>query len=110
MIVGAVFEPKYFNGTFKLYDDGRRVGKLVLTVDKDGAIGGSYYADKDGAKYEVTGKVGEPNYSVKFKVQWPRTVQEFQGWMFTADAQAICGVSRMQERESGFYAVRIDQE
>jgi hypothetical protein len=110
VIVGPVFEQKYLSGTYKLYDDGRRVGKLVLAIAGDGFVDGWYYSDKDGAKYEVTGKVGEPSHSIKFKVHWPRTVQEFQGWMFTGDGRAICGVSRMQERDAGFYALRLDQD
>ena len=110
VVVGATFEPKYFNGTYKLVDDGRRFGKLVLHVDAAGDVSGWLYSDKDGAKYEVTGRVGEPSHAIKFKVQLPRTPLEFQGWMFTKDGQAICGFSRLQEREFGFYALRIDGE
>jgi hypothetical protein len=110
VIVGPTFETKYFNGSFKLYDDGRRSGKLVLTVDKDGDVLGWYYSDKDGAKYEVTGKAGEPHHAIKFKVQLPRTPEEFQGWMFTGDGRVICGFSRLQDRDAGFYAVRMDED
>jgi hypothetical protein len=110
VIVGASFEPKYFNGTYKLHVDGRRSGKLVLKVGEDGDINGWYYSDKDGAKYEVTGKVGDTTHAIKFKVQLPRTPEEYQGWMFTGDGRAICGVARLQERESGFYALRLDEE
>jgi hypothetical protein len=109
-IIGKTFEPKYFSGTYKLYDDGRRSGKLVLKVDADGMVDGWYYSDKDGAKYEVSGRVGEPNHAIKFKITLPRTPEEFQGWMFTGDGRAICGVSRLQERDAGFYAVRLDDE
>jgi hypothetical protein len=110
VIVGKTFEAKYWSGTYKLQDDGRRSGKLVLKVDAEGFIDGWYYSDKDGAKYEVSGKVGDPNHSVKFKITLPRTPEEFQGWMFTGDGRVICGVSRLQERDAGFYAVRIEEE
>jgi hypothetical protein len=110
VIIGAAFDPKYFTGSYKLYDDGRRAGKLVLKVAGDGYVEGWYYSDKDGAKYEVTGKVGEPSHAIKFKVQLPRAAQEFQGWMFTGDGRAICGLSRLQEREAGFYALRLEDE
>jgi hypothetical protein len=110
VIVGKTFEPKYFTGTYKLHDDGRRSGKLVLKVDGDGNVDGWYYSDKDGAKYEVSGKVGDPNHAIKFKITLPRTPEDFQGWMFTGDGRVICGVSRLQEREAGFYAVRMDEE
>jgi hypothetical protein len=109
VIVGKTFEAKYFNGTFKLQDDGRRSGKLVLKVDDDGNVDGWYYSDKDGAKYEVSGKVGDPSHAIKFKITLPRTPEEFHGWMFTGDGRVICGVSRLQEREAGFYAVRIEE-
>ena len=109
VIVGATFEPKYFSGVYKLFDDGRRSGKLILKVAADGFVDGWYYSDKDGAKYEVTGKVGEPSHAIKFKIQLPRAAQEFQGWMFTGDGRAICGVSRLLEREAGFYAVREEE-
>jgi hypothetical protein len=109
VIVGKTFEAKYFNGTYKLYDDGRRSGKLVLKVDDEGYVDGWYYSDKDGAKYEVSGKVGDPNHSIKFKITLPRTPEEFHGFMFTGDGRVICGVARLQDREAGFYAVRLDE-
>src|SRR5262249_16334635 len=56
VVVGEQFEPKYFNGTYRLHDDGRRSGKLILAVDDAGVVSGSFYSDKDGQKYEVTGK------------------------------------------------------
>src|SRR5262249_26882531 len=35
-VPGEKFEPRYFNGTFKLFDDGRRSGTLKLKVDAEG--------------------------------------------------------------------------
>lgn len=102
------FDSQYFNGTYKLHDDGRRSGKLVLKVDEDGSVKGALYSDKDGSKYELRGKVGMPNYSIQFTVQFPRSEQTFQGFLFTGDGKVLTGSSRLQEREAGFYAVRID--
>jgi hypothetical protein len=110
VVVGATFEPKYFNGVYQLFDDGRRSGKLHLKVDAEGEVSGHYYSDKDGAKYEVAGKIGEPNHTIKFTIQLPRISQEFQGWMFTGNGQAIAGFSRILDREMGFYAVRIEEK
>ena len=54
-VMGDKFEAKYFTGTYRLHDDGRRSGKLVLEVDEDGkTVTGAYYSDKDGQKYDVT--------------------------------------------------------
>jgi hypothetical protein len=109
LVMGEAFEPRYFNGTYKLYDDGRRSGSLTLKVEEDGSVGGSYYSDKDGAKYEVHGKVGMPRHSIQFTVKFPRSEQTFQGWLFTGDGQVLTGTSRLQEREAGFYARRVEE-
>jgi hypothetical protein len=109
VVIGEKFEPRYFNGKYKLSDDGRRSGELVLKVDDDGAVTGAYYSDKDGQKYEVRGKVGTPDYSIQFTVQFPRAEQSFQGWLFTGDGKHMAGTSRMNEREAGFYATRMEE-
>jgi hypothetical protein len=109
LVVGAKFEPRYFNGTFQLYDDGRRSGRLTLQVDDDGAVRGAYYSDKDGQKYEVRGKIGTPKHSIQFTIQLPRSEQTFQGWLFTGDGKALTGSSRLAEHEAGFYAVRVEE-
>jgi hypothetical protein len=110
LVVGDTFEPRYFNGTYHLFDDGRRSGKLVLKVEAGGEVTGSYYSDKDGAKYDVHGKLGTPANTIQFTVKFPRTEQTFQGWLFTGNAQALTGYSRMLDREQGFYAVRVEGE
>lgn len=106
--IGAVFEPRYFTGVYKLYDDGRRSGTLHLKVLDKGDVGGFYYSGKDGRKYEVSGKIGDPNHSISFRITFPKTVQTFHGWLFTGDGRALVGSSRLQDRETGFYAIRED--
>ncbi len=107
--VGDVFQASYFTGTYKLYDDGRRSGELSLQVDEKGNVLGHYFSDKDGKKYDVEGKVGNPNHSISFSIQFPRTLQFFNGWLFTGDARTMTGTSRLLERETGFYAVRKEE-
>jgi hypothetical protein len=106
LVVGAAFEPRYFNGDYKLYDDGRRSGTLRLKVAANGDVTGFYYSDKDGRKYEVEGKVGNPSHRIRFRITYPRTVQDFHGWLFTGDGRALTGYATLQGRETGFYAVR----
>jgi len=106
--IGAAFEPRFFNGAYQLFDDGRRAGKLHLKVLDNGDVEGFYYSDKDGQKYEVVGKIGNPNHSIQFRITFPRTMQFFHGFMFTGDGRAITGTSRLQERETGFYAIRLE--
>jgi hypothetical protein len=108
-VMGEKFDPKYFAGTFKLYDDGRRSGKLILKVDDEGEVTGSYYSDKDGQKYEVQGKIGTPRYAIEFRVKFPRSEQLFKGMLFTGNGKAIAGTSRLAERDAAFYAVRSEQ-
>ncbi len=110
VVVGEKFDPKYFNGTFDLRDDGRRSGKLTLKVGDEGGVTGTYVSDKDGSSYDVRGRVGTPPHSVEFTVQFPRAEQTFKGWLFTADAKAIAGSSRLGDREAGFYAVRVEDK
>jgi hypothetical protein len=105
-VMGEKFEARYFNGTYRLHDDGRRWGKLVLKVDDDKRVSGSYYSDKDGQKYEVTGKVGTPLHTIEFTIKFPRTEQTFKGMLFTGNGSAMAGTSRLIDRETAFYATR----
>jgi hypothetical protein len=106
--MGAAFEPRYFTGTYNLYDDGRRSGTLHLKVGAKNKVTGAYYSGKDGTRYKVVGKVGNPPHSIRFTIVFPRTRQEFKGWMFTGNGKAITGSSRLQERDTGFYALRVE--
>ena len=109
LTVGATFEIRYFNGKFKLFDDGRRSGKLVLEVNESGEVTGFFYSDRDGAKYDVTGTVGNPRHGISFTVKFPQIEQKFSGFLFTGNGKAIAGTSKLQDRETGFYAERIEE-
>ena len=109
VVIGEKFEARYFNGKYKLYDDGRRSGELVLKVEDDGTVTGAYYSDKDGSKYDVRGKVGNPDHAVRFSVQFPRAEQSFTGFLFTGDGKHLAGTSIMNEREAGFFATRVEE-
>lgn len=105
---GEKFQPEYLSGIYRLHDDGRRTGVLRLTVGEGSEISGTFVSDTNGREYPVRGAVGRPNYKVQFIVQFPQTQQEFTGYMFTGNGKAIAGVSKMEERETGFYAVRLE--
>jgi hypothetical protein len=98
----------HWNGVYQLHDDGRRSGSLEIVVDAQGELTGFYFSAKDGAKYEVKGKVGPAPHAVQFGVRFPRSEQIYQGFLFTGDLSAIAGVSRFGDRETGFYAIRKD--
>lgn len=108
-VIGEVFEAKYFGGKYKLYDDGRRSGTLELEVDEEGNVTGHFFSDKDGERYKVAGKVLQPRHTIQFAVKFPRTEQVFRGWMFTGTGLVITGWSKLQDREAGFYATRLEE-
>lgn len=108
-VVGESFEPKYFAGKYKLQDDGRRSGNLTLEVGEEGEVSGTYVSDRDGQKYMVYGKVSaSPKHSIQFMIKFPKTEQVFRGWMFTGTGTSITGWSKLQDREAGFQAVRLE--
>lgn len=109
-MIGEAFEPRFFTGTYKLLDDGRRAAKLVLKVSDEGNVTGEYVSEASGRSYEVTGRVGTPRHVIHFTVRFPQTEQTFQGWMFTHEGKYITGFTRMQEREFGWFAVRQEQD
>ncbi len=109
-VIGETFEAKYFAGSYRLYDDGRRSGRLTLTVEEGGEVKGWYVSDKDGEKYEVYGRVGKPTHAIQFTIKFPRSEQTFTGFLFTGDGKALTGSSRLLDREAGFYALRVEDE
>ncbi|MCX7666990.1 MAG: hypothetical protein N2112_15765 [Gemmataceae bacterium] len=110
LVVGESFEPRYFIGTYKLHDDGRRSGIIKLQVNESGEISGTFTSDKDGAAYDIKGKVGNPKHSFSFVIKFPATEQLFTGYLFTGNAKAMAGTSKLAEREAAFYAERLDEE
>jgi hypothetical protein len=109
-VVGEAFEAEHLAGTYRLYDDGRRTAKLTLKVQPDGTLTGDYTSEQTGRKYEVTGKISAEKHRFEFSVKFPQSMQQFQAWAFTKDASALCGWTKLQEREFGFYAVRLGEE
>jgi hypothetical protein len=111
LVVGDKFEMHYFNGAYKLYDDGRRSGTMHIKVAENGVVTGHYFSDKDGQKYEVEGKVSSSTKNmIDFTITYPRVIQTFTGFLFTGDGKAMTGSSRLDNRETGFYALRIEDE
>lgn len=104
---GTAFESASLAGRYKLYDDGRRMAELVLSIAEDGTVTGSYTSEQSGRGYEISGKVHPTvKHQLNFTVKFPNTTQEFIGFAFTKQADVICGTTRMQGQEFGFYALR----
>jgi hypothetical protein len=109
-MIGESFEARFFAGTYRLLDDGRRTARLVLRVSDEGQVSGEYVSEASGRSYEVSGRVGNPKHTVQFTVRFPQTEQLFQGWMFTHEGKYITGWTRIEEREFGWLAVRQDSD
>jgi len=106
-VLGEAFDPAVIAGIYKLSDDGRRHAMLDLALDKEGNVTGHYTSEQTGRQYVVNGKITPTmKHQLTFTVKFPNTSQEFNGYVFTKDASAICGVTKMQGQEFGFYAVR----
>ncbi len=101
------FGAHWFTGHYRLFDDGRRMGRLEIESDKEGNLSGALFSDKDNKRYELFGKVAMPNHTAQFTVRFPRSEQFFQAWLFTGDGSALAGTTRFGERETGFYAIRV---
>lgn len=105
-VISDKFQPAYFQGTYQLEDDGRRSGTLTLAVRDGAEVSGKYFSDKDGASYEVQGRIGPQPHQIEFGIRFPRTEQIYRGFLFTGNADAIAGTSRVGDRETGFYGKR----
>jgi hypothetical protein len=104
---GTAFDSTALSGKYKLYDDGRRTAELILAVGDDGKVTGNYTSEQSGREYELTGKVHPTvKHQLSFTVKFPNTMQEFTGFAFTKQADVICGSTRLQGQEFGFYALR----
>jgi hypothetical protein len=111
LVVGQKFEVAYFNGKYRLYDDGRRSGEMELKVGDNGIVIGHFFSAKDGEKYDIEGRISkDPNHKIEFIITYPRISQTFTGYLFTGDGRVLAGFSRLDNRDFGFYAVRIEDE
>ncbi|MEZ6141845.1 MAG: hypothetical protein R3B84_14835 [Zavarzinella sp.] len=107
---GEVLQAHHLNGRYKLEDDGRRTGELILQVSEVGDIRGSFTSEKDGREYEVEGKVGIQKHSFTFNIKFPATTQQFTGHIFTGDAKKLAGTTKLLERDAAFVAERIEEK
>ena len=77
LVLGEKFEPRFFIGTYKLCDDGRRSGQLKMEVNESGEV--TFFDSEKAAKYEVTGQIGTVKHSITFKVKVARDRADIHG-------------------------------
>lgn len=97
-----------FAGKYRLEADGRWSGILTFTLAGNEELTGTYLSDQTGQTYTVTGKVGNPAHRATFKISFPMTEQEFEGYLWSRDRNRLSGITRMEGRVFGFHAQRSD--
>jgi hypothetical protein len=105
--IGRGVVPGDFAGRYHLFADGQWSGTLDLKADPGGAVSGRFRSDLDGSAYPVKGRVAaEVPHRVTFRVKFPRTEQEFEGYLWTEGKGALAGTVTMLDRTFGFFAIR----
>jgi hypothetical protein len=104
---GRMVVPGDFNGRYQLYANGQWSGRLDLKVDAEGEVSGRFRSDLNGTAYAVQGKVApELPQKITFRVQFPRTHQDYEGLLWTEGKGAMAGTLTMLDRAYGFFAIR----
>ena len=104
---GPAVLPSDFNGRYTLISNGQMSGALELAVADDGAVSGRFRSDRNGTVYPVTGKVAaDLPRRVGFEIQFPRSKQAFEGFLWTEDRNVFAGMVQIQEHPYSFLAVR----
>lgn len=104
---GKTVLPTDFNGRYQFHADGRWTGVLELSVGADRVVSGRFRSEPNGTSYPVMGEVDATiPQKVGFRIKFPRTEQEYTGYLWTEGKTALAGTFVMLERTFGFYAVR----
>ncbi len=104
---GRTIAKSDFSGLFRLYANGQTSGRLELQVEEGGAVNGRFRSDQTGGAYKVTGQAGgESANKIRLAIEFPRTRQEFDGFLFVEGKGAITGSFLLLDKPYGFFAVR----
>jgi hypothetical protein len=104
---GRAVVPTDFNGKYRLFANGQWSGTLELKVGAKGVVSGQFRSDLNGTIYPVSGQVAtDVPQRVRFTVKFPRTQQDFEGYLWTEGKGAMAGTLTMLGRPFGFFALR----
>jgi hypothetical protein len=96
-----------FTGRYRLYSNGQWSGTLQLMADDAGGVSGRFWSDSSGAAYAVGGQIASTvPHRIAFRVTFPRTQQDYEGFLWTEGKGALAGTMTMLDRTYGFFAVR----
>lgn len=104
---GRVVTKSDFAGIYRLFANGQSSGRLELNVDESGVVTGRLRSDQTGGSYKVTGQAGGDSANkIRLAIEFPRTRQEFDGFLFVEGKGAISGSFLLLDKPYGFFAVR----
>jgi hypothetical protein len=105
--IGRTVLPGDFAGRYRLFANGQWSGTLDLKVDPAGGVSGRFRSDLNGAAYPVSGQVApDVPHKVAFRVKFPRTQQDYEGYLWTEGKGALAGTLTMLDHAYGFFALR----
>ena len=105
--IGRTVIPTDFDGRYRLFANGQWSGTLELKVGPDGVVSGRFRSDLNGTAYPVSGQVAaEIPHKITFRVKFPRTQQDFEGYLWTDGKGALAGTLTMLDQAYGFFALR----
>ena len=104
---GRIVVPGDFSGRYRLFANGQWSGTLDITVDTKGVVSGQFRSDLHGSAYPVTGQVADDApHRVRFAVKFPRSQQDFDGYLWTDGKGAMAGTVSLLDHDFGFFAIR----
>ncbi len=104
---GKAIVARDFAGRYLLQADGRWSGLLELQVAADRQVTGRFRSEAQGTSYPVNGLVSaESPQKIEFTIKFPRTEQEYTGFLWSEGKNVLAGSFTMTDRTFGFFAVR----
>jgi hypothetical protein len=96
-----------FAGRYRVFANGQWSGTLELKVGAEGTITGQFRSDLNGSIYPVAGQASaDVPHKVRFAVRYPRSRQDFEGFLWTEGKGAMAGVVSLLDHPYGFFAIR----
>ena len=104
---GRTVIPTDFNGRYSLVANGQLSGSLELSVDREQQVSGRFRSDRNGAIYDVTGKVASDlPRKIEFTVHFPRSKQDYSGLLWTEEKNVFAGMVQILDHPYSFFAIR----
>lgn len=96
-----------FRGSYRLYADARWSGDLSIKVNDKGEVSGEFRSDLNGRSYAVRGiSGGDSPGKIVFEIAFPRSKQEYEGYLWTSGKGGFSGTLRFLNQTFGFFAIR----